>query len=210
MEIVSENYTAFDNKHPLVIAYFTAQTPYQHEAEMLRLSLESMEWGWWICGVKNLGSWQKNTQMKSQFIKHALETFPGEPLLYLDVDSVMMRSPELLDDIKADMGAVHFVHKNELLSGTLFLGNTPKCHEAVDQWICLNEMYPETLPNGQPAWDQRTLQMAIDKTEGINFQELPQGYTYISELSKRHCPDIHPVILHTRAAFRFKRGRNFN
>lgn len=205
MKIVAEIYKE-STKTPLVIAYFTVDTPYQHEAEALKESLNGLGYGYWIVGVPNLGSWQKNTQYKAQFIKHALEKFSGKPLLYLDVDSIMVSEPEIFNNLKADIAAVHFAHKGELLSGTLWLGNTAACNELVKKWIQINEKYPETLPNGKHAWDQRTLKMAIKETKNINYVELPQAYTWIAGLTQMRCPEEKtPIIMHTRGAKRFKR-----
>jgi hypothetical protein len=128
--------------------------------------------------------------------------------LYLDVDAVMVQPPVLLDNLQADIAAVHFAKKAELLSGTLFLGNTPLCHRVVEKWININEQYPDKLPNGKDAWDQRTLEMAIKRTEGVCFIELPQEYTWITELTQRHAPGLSPVIMHTRGAKRFKNAIN--
>lgn len=208
METVAESKFEVDNNHPLVIAYYTIDTPYQDEAETLKLSLESIGYSYLVCGVPNLGSWQKNTQYKAHFIRAMLNRFPGKPLLYLDVDAIMVKPPVILDGLKADIAAVHFARQNELLSGTLWLGNTKQCNRVINKWIRLNEMYPEKLPNGRDAWDQRTLEMAIKKIPNIQFTELPQGYTYIVELTQRRCPDAEPVILHTRGAKRFKNKIN--
>jgi len=196
-------------KRPLVIAYYTIDTPYEAEAEVLKLSLESVGYSYQICAIPNLGSWQKNTQYKAIFIQYMLEKNDGRPLLYLDVDAVMVQHAVLLDDLKADIAAVHFANGNELLSGTLYLGNTQQCKRVVNKWIYLNEQYPETLPNGREAWDQRTLALAIDRIEGLTFVELPQNYTWIVELTQKRCPDItNPIIMHTRGAKRFKNRMN--
>lgn len=188
-----------------MIAYYTRDTPYEGEAEVLRLSLESMEYSYLICEVPNLGSWQRNTQFKAPFIQQILGEHPGQPLLYLDVDAVMLQPPSLLDNLKADIAAVHFAKPGgELLTGTLWLGNTVQCGRIVKKWIHFNILYPDTLPNGRAAWDQRTLAWAIKQVRGVNFVELPQEYTYIVELTQRRCPNLNPVILHTRGAKRFR------
>ena len=191
-------------ERPLVIAYYTVNTPYEDEAEVLKLSLESMGYSYVVCGVDNLGTWQKNTQYKSLFIKYMLEKYEGQPLLYLDVDAVMIQAPVILDNLKADIGAVHFAGKNELLSGTIYLGNTKQCRRMVNKWIYLNEQHPVKLPNGKDAWDQRTLALAIKKIQALIYVELPQEYTWIVELTQKHCPGLSPVIMHTRGAKRFK------
>ena len=110
-----------------------------------------------------------------------------------------------LDDIDADIAAVHFAKQTELLSGTVYFGNTLQCNRVVNKWVYLNNQYPETLPNGRDAWDQRTLEMAIQRVQGVKFVELPQSYTWVTELTNRRMPGIDPVIIHTRGAKRFKR-----
>ncbi len=209
MDIISE--ARFDCAHPerpLVVAYYTEGTPYEGEAEVLKESLESVGYSYLVCGVPNLKSWQKNTQCKAVFLQQMLERNISKPILYLDVDAIMVHPPVLLDDIKADIAAVHFARKSELLSGTLYLGNTRQCKRVVKKWIALNEQYPETLPNGKAAWDQRTLALAIKRVKGLNFVELPQSYTFIVGLTQRHDPDCRPIIMHTRGAKKHKRHIN--
>jgi hypothetical protein len=195
-------------QRPLVVAYYTLETPYEGEAEVLKASLETVGYSYDIRGVPNQGSWQRNTQLKADFVRHMLTVYTGRPLLYLDVDAVMVQPPSLLDNLQADIAAVHFAKKAELLSGTVWFGNTPQCNRIVRKWIWLNTQYPETLPSGKAAWDQRTLEMAIKKVGGAKFVELPQEYTFIVELTQRHCPELSPVIMHTRGAKRFKRQIN--
>ena len=192
-------------ERPLVVAYYTVDTPYKHEAELLKISLESVGYGYEVCGVPNFGTWQKNTQAKAYFIQYMLERHEGQPLLYLDVDAVMVQPPVIMDTLEADIAAVHFNHQNELLSGTVFFGNTGRCKRVVRKWIAINERCPETLPNGKQAWDQRTLELAIQQVPNINYVELPQEYTWIVELTQKEMPDCPPpVIMHTRGAKRFK------
>jgi hypothetical protein len=194
--------------HPLVVAYFTVDSPYEAEAETLKLSLESLGYSYLVCGVPHQGSWQQNTQLKAEFLALMLEEMPDTPLLYLDVDAVMIQPPVLLDDLVADIAAVHFCGGKELLSGTIYLGGTSGCREVVENWQQINKQHPDTLPNGMLAWDQRTLEMAIRGTQGVRFVELPQEYTFIVELTQRRMPGLAPVILHTRGAKRFKRRVN--
>jgi len=212
VEILKEaKHDSGHSARPLVIAYFTVDTPYEHEAETLKASLESVGYSYHVCGIPNFGSWQRNTQAKAYFVQQMLQTYPGRPLLYLDVDAIMVKAPELLDNLDADIAAAHFAKKprgrpmGELLSGTVYFGNTVQCNRVVQKWININEQYPETLPNGRAAWDQRTLEIAIKRISSVKFVELPTEYTFIVELTQRHHPNLQPVILHTRGAKRFKR-----
>ena len=209
---VKTTYDAGRPERPLVIAYYTVDTPYQHEAESLKVSLEAVGYSYDIRGVPNQGSWQKNTQLKAQFVDHMLAAYTGRPLLYLDVDAIMIKPPIALDDLPAqgaDIAAVHFLTKpgqlgTELLSGTVWFGNTKPCRRVVQKWLHINAQYPEVLPGGRKAWDQRTLEMAIKSIASCTFVELPQEFTYIAELTTKRDPHLNPVILHTRGAKRFK------
>jgi hypothetical protein len=128
------------------------------------------------------------------------------------VDAIMIKPPIALDDLLAqgaDIAAVHFMQKpgtigTELLSGTVWFGNTKPCRRVVQKWLHINAQYPEVLPGGRKAWDQRTLEMAIKSVESCTFVELPAEYTYIAELTTKRDPNLNPVILHTRGAKRFR------
>lgn len=196
---------------PIVVGYYTENTPYENEADVLKLSLEPHGYEHDIEAVPNLGSWQKNTQYKARVILNFLNRYAGKPILYLDVDAIMVSAPVFLDDLEstADIAAVHFADSTELLSGTVYFSGSPICTTVAEKWIALNKKYPKRLPNRLPAWDQRTLKMAIDDTPECRYLELPQEYTYITELTPRRIPGIGaPVILHTRGAYRFKRQIN--
>lgn len=189
-----------------VIGFFTVATPYEQEAEILKLSLNSLGYPYDIRGVPNLGSWQRNTQYKAEFISKMLLEYPGTPLLYLDVDSIVVRPLLFLHGITGDIAAVHFCNTKELLSGTVYFANNENCRKVVDKWIELNRKYTTVLPDGRPAWDQRTLEMAIKSFPEVVFQELPQEYTWITELTQRRLPNLQsPCIIHTRGAYRFKK-----
>lgn len=194
---------------PKFIAYYTENTRYEAEAETLRLSLKALGLEHELRGIESLGTWQRNTQYKSRFIRDMLAAHPGHPLVYVDVDALVIHPPKLFDPFEADIAATIF-NGGELLGGTIYLGNTPKTIEVVDRWIALCEEFPERIPAGRfnryprgcEAWDQRLLHMAIQETTGLNFTHLPQSYCYIIDLTRAKHPEAEPVILHTRGSYR--------
>ncbi len=192
------------SKDILVVGFYTKDTPYEHEKETLQVSLEALGYEYNFKPVENLGTWQKNTQYKAHVLKEFLQEYPGKKLLYLDVDAIMVKRPVVLDTIDCDIAAVHYHKSTELLSGTIYFAGTPVCLSVVHKWIQINEQYPVRLPDKRPAWDQRTLQMAMDQTPKCRFEELPQNYTFIVQLTEKSMPGLDPVILHTRGARRFK------
>ncbi|TRZ51626.1 MAG: hypothetical protein D4S01_04365 [Dehalococcoidia bacterium] len=185
---------------PLIVGYYTKDTPYELEFRKLVVSLEALGYDYHYAAITNQGSWQKNTQFKAQVIESMLMKH-NRPVLYLDVDAVMVQPPIACDNITTPIAAVHYADSSELLSGTVYF--TPEAMPTVKRWQELNELYPEVLPNGQLAWDQRTLEMAIHETN-CPFTELPQEYTWIVELTQKRFPGLAPVILHTRGALRFQ------
>jgi hypothetical protein len=189
---------------PIVVGYYTKGTPYELEYRKLTVSLEALGYEHDYMAVESRGSWQANTQMKAEVIELLLRKH-NRPILYLDVDAVMVQPPVLLDNLTCDMAAVHYADSNELLSGTVYFA--PSAMPVIKRWQAINTAYPEVLPNGQLAWDQRTLRMAMLelKAKGqCSFVELPQEYTWIIELTQKRFPGLAPVILHTRGALRFQ------
>jgi len=194
----------------LVIGYYTVDTPYETEKETLRLSLEELGYSYDLRGVEHQGSWQKNTQLKAQVIRAMLEEH-NQPLLYLDVDSIVTQRLYELEEIDADIAAVHFYQggklSGELLSGTVYFSGSEACLEVVEEWCRLNKAHPDKLPDKRIAWDQRTLRLAIHAVD-CRFFELPQAYTWIVQLTQRHSPGLQPIIMHIRGAWRFKKQIN--
>jgi hypothetical protein len=186
-------------------AYYTIDTPYEKEAQSLKQSLKALKIPYLLCGIRDQGDWQKNTQAKAVVFSEIVHTYDRFKLLYLDVDAIMVQHPVALENIQADIAAVHFAGGSELLSGTVLFGNTSVCKDVVRRWMEINAQHPINLPDGRAAWDQRTLEMAIKENASCRFVELPQEYTWITELTQKHRPGLAPVIMHTRGAYRFKR-----
>jgi len=183
---------------PIIIGYYTKNTPYELEVKKLIVSLEALEYEYDFMPVDSEGSWQRNTQMKARIVEELLRKH-NKPVLYLDVDAIMVQKPIILDTLSCDMAAVHFAGGGELLSGTVYF--EPSGMPIIKRWQELNKKYPQVLPDGRLAWDQRTLKMAIGDA---NYVELPQEYTWIVELTQKKYPGLAPVILHTRGALRFQ------
>lgn len=184
---------------PVYVGYYTPGA-YEGEWAGMRESLEAL-------GLEHdfqrvvVGTWQEVTQRKARVVAEALERHAGRPVVYLDVDAVVLKRPRLLDGLRCDVAASVWPG-GELLSGTVWWGPGEKAREVVEAWIGLNERYPERLPDGREAWDQRTLKLALRSVGGVRFEELPPAYCYMIGLSQRRFPDVDPVILHTRGSLR--------
>ncbi len=193
----------------IFFGYFTKNTPYEREVLILLRSLDALRLHHEFIGIPDRGTWQKNTQAKAEIVCQFLDRYPGKRLCYLDVDAVLLFKPTLLDELEADVGCTLFGNGAELCGGTIFLQSNDRTKAMAKRWVEINAKYPDTLPNGAAAWDQRTLEMAI--IEGVDagtltFKELPQEYCYMIGNSQRQYPGLVPVILHSSAAMRWGTG----
>jgi hypothetical protein len=184
---------------PVYVGYYTPG-PYEDDALKLFSTLEELKLEHDFIRIAPTGTWQQITQKKAQVVRDALAKHAGRAVIYLDVDCLVLKDPKRFRELECDVAAAIF-GGCELLSGTVYFGPTAKAREVVEAWIALNQKYPTVLPNGQEAWDQRTLNMAI-KDSGCIFEQLPHSYTYMEGLSEERYPEVQPVILHTRGSLR--------
>lgn len=176
------------------VGYYTDGTGYAKEAEVLKNSLLRHGQKFEIEGVPNLGSWQKNTQFKAEFLRSKVFEHFGETIVYTDCDSELRESPVLFDAIPdtADIG-YHLHRGNEMLSGTLFLRCTEKTMELMDLWVAECAENPDK-------WDQECLWNAVQKS-GVKKYMLPAEYCCIFDA---HPEITNPVIVHYQASRRLK------
>jgi len=194
----------------MVIGYYTLNTVYEEISNKLIASLDKIpELDYNIVGIDSLGTWAKNTHMKAKVIRQFIEKYPDKKLLYVDVDAIIHSYPKLLDDLDCDI-AVRYQdfkwRKNECLSGTVFINNTPNAKMLVDIWIDKNDKYI-SQDNNPRNWDQFNLDRAIKEFTDINLYVLPPEYTFIFDHMKRIYPNIKPIIEHFQAS-RKVRGKS--
>jgi hypothetical protein len=185
----------------LVIAYYTLGNHYESLSENLRKSCETFNIPHFLKAIPNLGSWEKNTHYKANFIKECLEKFEKN-LLYIDVDAVFRSYPDLAETLDCDLGyrTENFKWRsNEALSGTIFLKNNPTTKAFVNQWIKLNDQTPAQRYKPE-TWEQANMQKAVSLVPGLKYQNLPPEYTFVFDHTKNLYPELIPVIEHFQAS----------
>jgi hypothetical protein len=120
-----------------------------------------------------------------------------ERIVYLDTDSVVMKYPELFENIpdKIDIG-VHYKDGHELLSGVIYLRNNRKVVDLLMTWADRCKENPGT-------WDQRVLQQIINERKDINLYCLPPTYCQIFDTMQGRGGE--PIIKQMQAS-RLSRG----
>lgn len=179
---------------PLVISFYTANTPYEGEIERLRRSCGQHGLQLYVEAVASTGSWVRNCALKGPFVRRCLERF-RRPLLWLDADAEVTRDPELFRDPDFEFAAYRPRH---LCSGTLYFASTASAVRLADNWasLCLR----------QPLrWDQVLLARVLDQEiNTIRYRSLPQGYCKVVGRAWREA-DQTTYILHHQASRRYKR-----
>lgn len=182
---------------PVVLCYFTLDTPYADEAKKLKASCQRLGLEHRVVGVRPRGSWEANCAYKARFVEEQWRAL-GRPVLWVDADAVVHRTPDLLRGVAADF-AVHRALGWMFASGTVFFNQTPEAEALLVRWRERCEADPTT-------WDQVHLDAAwedVARARPLETLWLPREYTFINDLDDDALRDD-PVIEHTQASRRFK------
>ncbi len=189
--------TADDGLLPLVICYYTRNTPYEEEAKRLIASCERHGLEHRVVGVDSLGSWERNCSYKARFI-HETWRSSGRAVLWVDADAVMHGVPELLRGVSADFG-IHKTRGWEFASGTLFFNQTEGAGVLLDRWLARCRQFPQV-------WDQVSLDLAwedVIATHPLETLWLPEPYCRIFDLMEGRS-SAPAVVEHFQASRRLK------
>jgi len=195
----------------MVVGYYTVNTPYEEEAQNLIRSLNKLGINQDVIGVKTLGNWQANTRFKAGFMLDMLTKHPNHRLLYVDVDAVVHRSPDLFKNYKCDI-AVRWQdfrwRKNECLSGTIYMENNERTKRICELWRDIN-VAEGNQSNRMEQWNLDTvINKMKEEDPNFTYKNLPPEYTMIFDSMRGMYPDINPVIEHFQASRRFRKDVN--
>ena len=140
--------------------------------------------------------WQRIIALKPSFIAEFHRKLK-EPVLYIDVDAIILEDIKpYFNSITEDI-AIHFINGNRLLSGTMFINDTPNAYLLMDEWEKRMLAEPDV-------WDQIILQKLIlewVEEKKITLKNLPPEYTFIFDTSRKAYGDsVKPAIEHLQAS----------
>jgi hypothetical protein len=195
-----------DLRDLIVIGYYTVNTPYEKEAQGLIRSCTKLNLRQDIIGVPTFGNWQSNTRFKAKFMLDMLEKYPGQKLVYVDVDAVIHSRLMLFKDYDYDISVRYQDfrwRKNECLSGTIFIRSNERTIRLCKRWMEIND----SEGSNAKTLEQWNLDKAIQeglKDYGLTFKNLPPEYTFIFDSMRAMYPNAKPVIEHFQASRRFR------
>ena len=146
--------------------------------------------------------------MLDMLMKH-----PNHRLLYVDVDAVVHKSPDLFKNYSCDI-AVRWQdfrwRKNECLSGTIYMENNERTKRICELWRDIN-VTEGNKSNRMEQWNLDTVINQMKKEDpNFTYKNLPPEYTMIFDSMRGMYPNINPVIEHFQASRRFKKDVNEN
>lgn len=200
LEVVVDN--------PLVISFFTVDTPYQEEVKRLIESCQQFDIDHHIEGLKSNGSWLRNVAMKPAFIAEKLMQF-RRPLFWVDADGSFVNKPQFEQFQEFDV-AVREVEAYrddpwmKLRAGSIFINYNPKMVQFVKDWVQVcKDKIKEDIVN-LFFIDQTSLLHMIEHTQGLKVGNLPIGYCKVFDAPAEQIDPSTVVIEHYQASRRLK------
>ena len=188
-------------KRPMIVSFYTKKTGYEIQVEELKTTLKRFNLENDVVGIADRGSWHKNTYYKPYFIRQMMNKHRGRSIVYVDADAKIRMNPVLFNNLNCDF-ACHFHHpRKELLSGTLYFGNTKGSRYLIKKWIEEDKLHPETnMP-------QKNLRAVFDREKSkIKWKALPVEYCMIYDSRSRY--EVNPIIEHFQLSRRYKGSKS--
>lgn len=197
---------------PLVVSFYTKNTPYEEEVDALRRSCKAFGIDCLIEGVVSMGSWEMNCAFKPLFLLEKLEKL-NRPLLWVDADAVFLDQLSWQESFIADVAVRLYPcaddHRSRIVSSTVFVNATAKARFALQMWAIECTRRLQDRFRIKEVWDQEVLRDVLFKREyEIDWRPLPESYLMIAGHPLDESLGFMPVILQYQASRRCKKFIN--
>ena len=171
--------------NPTLISFFTNDWEYPAHAKRLKRECEILKIDYVIKERPSAGGYLENTCMKPFFILECLKELK-KPVLWVDVDASIYKTPALLKNLNADFAAMPKAAgmSRKWHVGTLWFNYTPKAIKFLEKWCKLSHKLS----------DESALQDLWENYQDINCFELPATYHLL--LIHGNKPSHQTVIAH--------------
>jgi nucleotide-diphospho-sugar transferase len=192
---------------PLVISFYTKNTPYQLDAHHLTASCEKFGIEHAVEGIDSFGSWELNCAYKPFFIAEKLRHFE-RPVLWVDADAMFVKKPTPLKIFEKDFAAyaqpgLENNHPSKVRSGTLFINHTEGGAKFLKAWAEECQRLLVDPGRTEEFWDQMALRNVF--LAEAKPARLPLSYIKIlGHPLDEKCAK--PVIIHYQASRHAKKG----
>ena len=192
---------------PLVISFYTENTPYQLEVLHLIESCQKFGIESDISGIPCRGSWEQNCAFKPFFLRDKLKTCQ-RPLFWVDADAIFRKHPDFSSLLHADiafreMKRFFSDRRFRLFSGSLFLNHTERALQLVEKWCALCQKQIDDSANLE-FLDQKTLLDLMEQEQNLKVCTLPITYAKVFDIDASEVDPEEVVVEHFQASRRFR------
>jgi len=188
-------------KRPVIVSFYTKKTGYEEQVKQLRITLKRFNLENDVVGIIDKGSWHKNTYYKSLFIQRMMNKHRGRSIVYVDADAKIRMNPVLFNNFNYDFACYFHAQRQELLSGTLYFGNTKKARHLVNMWIKEDKLHPGT------SMPQKNLRTVFDREkDNLKWKALPVEYCMIYDSRNRY--RVNPIVEHFQLSRKYKGSKS--
>src|SRR3989339_1259858 len=122
---------------PLIVSYYTKNTPYEKEVENLIHSCKKFNIECHVEGIENKGTWEENCAFKPYFMKEKMKEFQ-RPLLWVDADAVFLQGLKFEDFMFSDLVFYYDLSIKDprfsAFAGTIYVNATEGGVASLDLW----------------------------------------------------------------------------
>lgn len=161
---------------PLVVSYYTKNTPYEQHKSVLVDSCKKHNIDYDIVGIDDQGLWSKNCCYKPKLLREKLQEHK-RPLIWTDIDSIFLQKPLFFDTCQEDFAIYtnkkyDITDKRRVFAGTFFMRPTEAVDRLLEQWEqeCIKQ-----LKKDSQTWDQACLRDVLLQSS-VKQGDLPLEY----------------------------------
>lgn len=196
---------------PLVISYYTENTPYQLEALNLLSSCQEHGIEAEIEGIASQGSWERNCAFKPFYIHQKLIE-KQRPIFWVDADAIFKKKPNFsfltdYDIAFREMKRFSQDRRFKYAAGSLFFNYTPRSVDFAKKW-CDHCQHKIDHKEDLEFVDQLTLLDLIEGGQQAKVYPLPISYCKVFDIDAREIKEEEIVIEHYQASRRFRHWRS--
>ena len=201
----------FFSEIPLVVSYYTQNTPYENEVQNLIQSCEKFGIEYHVEGLPDKGSWEENCAIKPYFIRDKMRFF-RRPILWVDADAVFLQPMQFEEFMFSAFALLKYKDSNDprfcINAGTVYVNATDEGIKALDLWCYYSDKIIEEALKAPAFMDQASLYFVLLSKPPFSIAQLPLAYCKIFDRELEGIKASEIVIEHRQASKRFKRELN--
>lgn len=204
------------DKKFIICSFYTSGEYYESIfLDKLFPSLKKFDLPYHIEEIESLHSYQLNTGMKPLYVEKMLISYPTTDIIWIDADAEIVKYPILFEKIHleydmalyyVDMDKWHNTDKyngmKQLSTGIAMFRCRRNVRDIVSDWRARVVIDP------QKTWDQKHLEIAVEKYAKKCIFNLPIEYSYMATMPDGSSPyiKVDPVIIQHQAGRKVNRG----